>query len=525
MKYIKLKAYSNGSVKVIQNDLQFYVDNDGTELLVDFSSADVSGLRKWVDFVMADGSETSRPILAEFTTENTLIISLDNTITKTGPLKIQPYANDPLTNQRVNFDVVRVVIGETLNVLSDSSFEDETALATALSNKIDLDGLNSNIDELHFDITPTSTDTLLEGQLRWNTLERTLDIGVDGNNVVLQVGQETHYPRTVNTGLTLIEDGDLVMYNGTTGGSGVINIKKYDPLAITLPGQVLGIATENISVNAQGKVTWFGLINGVPTSGSVVGETWTDGTILYNHPTLAGKMSSTKPQAPLPAIQVAIVVRPHESNGILFVRPIFFPMLWMLSDVSIGDGSDGDVLIWNDNSHRWENSDELSLPRWDDLFFPFSQSKLGTNLKPDYDYNNNGLLFPRNDTSEYVLITVQMPHEWKEGSDIEPHIHYIQNQNLQPVFNLEYRWTNIGDVESGSWTTISLNVNNLPYTSGNLHQVLSGASISGAGKTISSILDIKLYRNDNVYVGDLLAKQFDIHYQKDSFGSRQEYIK
>jgi len=166
-----------------------------------------------------------------------------------------------------------------------------------------------------------------------------------------------------------------------------------------------------------------------------------------------------------------------------------------------------------------------TIPRWDDLFFPLSQSKLGANLKPDFDFTNNGLLFPRNDTSEYVLFTVQMPHSWLVGSAIYPHLHYIQNANTQPVFTLQYRWTNIGAVESGTWTTITLNTNTQTYTSGNLHQVLKGTSIDGTGKTISSILDIKLYRNDNVYVGDLLAKQFDIHYQVDSFGSRQEYVK
>lgn len=54
----------------------------------------------------------------------------------------------------------------------------------------------------------------------------------------------------------------------------------------------------------------------------------------------------------------------------------------------------------------------------------------------------------------------------------------------------------------------------------------SGINIDGSGITgVSSILDIKLYRDDNVVTGDVLVKEFDIHYLVDADGSRQEYIK
>ncbi|GAG60190.1 unnamed protein product, partial [marine sediment metagenome] len=42
---------------------------------------------------------------------------------------------------------------------------------------------------------------------------------------------------------------------------------------------------------------------------------------------------------------------------------------------------------------------------------------------------------------------------------------------------------------------------------------------------LSSIMDIKLYRDDNVAIGDVLTKEFDIHFRKDMSGSRQELIK
>ena len=46
----------------------------------------------------------------------------------------------------------------------------------------------------------------------------------------------------------------------------------------------------------------------------------------------------------------------------------------------------------------------------------------------------------------------------------------------------------------------------------------SAGAISGVGKTASSIMIIKLYRDDNVYDGTLLFDEFDIHYTRDKFG-------
>lgn len=45
-------------------------------------------------------------------------------------------------------------------------------------------------------------------------------------------------------------------------------------------------------------------------------------------------------------------------------------------------------------------------------------------------------------------------------------------------------------------------------------------------KKISSILKLRLYRDDNAYTGGgILVDQFDIHIEVDSFGSENEYLK
>lgn len=163
---------------------------------------------------------------------------------------------------------------------------------------------------------------------------------------------------------------------------------------------------------------------------------------------------------------------------------------------------------------------------WEDLRFPATTIRQGVTTKPDFDTTNIGLLFPQNDVTEIVYIIAQMPHAMKSGSNIRPHIHWIQTSALEPVFKIEYRWYNNGNTPPTVWTTISCDSPVYTYTSGTITQICSFPEIDGSSIVdISSILDIKLYRDDNVITGDVLLKEFDIHYQIDQIGSREEFIK
>ena len=59
---------------------------------------------------------------------------------------------------------------------------------------------------------------------------------------------------------------------------------------------------------------------------------------------------------------------------------------------------------------------------------------------------------------------------------------------------------------------------------GNLAQIAIFPDIDGSAiGSVSSMMDIKLYRDDNVAIGDSLAKEFDIHYAKDKLASKDPY--
>jgi len=163
---------------------------------------------------------------------------------------------------------------------------------------------------------------------------------------------------------------------------------------------------------------------------------------------------------------------------------------------------------------------------WEDLIMPLTTTKIGANEKPDFDETNVGYLFPQNDTAEILYLIIQMPHSWAEGTTICPHLHWRQEEDAAAVFKLDYKWINMDADTSGSFQTHVLDKYEYTFTSGSIHQVSECLDfIDGTGKTISSVLTMKLYRDDDVYDGDALAYQFDIHYQRDSLGSREEYVK
>ena len=163
---------------------------------------------------------------------------------------------------------------------------------------------------------------------------------------------------------------------------------------------------------------------------------------------------------------------------------------------------------------------------WDDLKAPATTIRQGATQKPDFDTTELGLLFPQNDPAEIAYIILQLPHARKNGSDISPHIHFIQSQATVPTFKMDYRWYKNGEAPSGSWTTLTSNSGVFTYTSGDMLQIVSFPDIDGSAiDTVSSIIDIRIYRDDNDVTGDVLFKEFDIHYQIDQIGSRQELIK
>jgi hypothetical protein len=91
---------------------------------------------------------------------------------------------------------------------------------------------------------------------------------------------------------------------------------------------------------------------------------------------------------------------------------------------------------------------------------------------------------------------------------------------------MDYKWFDIGGNVPSAFTTYTMDTREVMYTSGSIMQLNYGTGISGSSiADISSMMLIKLYRDDNVYTGNAITYQFDIHIEQDMQGSREEYSK
>jgi hypothetical protein len=204
----------------------------------------------------------------------------------------------------------------------------------------------------------------------------------------------------------------------------------------------------------------------------------------------------------------------------------------------IGDGANN-TYIEADGSLSYEGT----ATRWDDLKVPVNSIRIrGTTDDPTWDafIGNTALLWFRSDRSEDVLFTLQMPHAWKEGTAIFPHVHWTTGKsgdsapgNDRVTWGLEYYWANVGDQFPTNTATITGTTVAAPNTGSILlreHVItpLGSGGISGTGShNLSSMIVCRLYRENvsNDYPGDAGLLEIDFHYQIDSDGSRQEYTK
>lgn len=177
---------------------------------------------------------------------------------------------------------------------------------------------------------------------------------------------------------------------------------------------------------------------------------------------------------------------------------------------------------------------------WDEISQPF----IGRNLlvvTGRVDYNYDELTVDYTTTARYpeepVGVVLQLPHARKAGSDFHPHLHWIQTSDAVPNILIAYRTCNNNEVYS-DWTLKALTAVNSKYP-----YVLNGMQITefdlpeGHGETLglSATFECKIYRDSlntsglfagaDGYTGNWSIKYYDIHFEKDSIGSNEEYTK
>lgn len=163
---------------------------------------------------------------------------------------------------------------------------------------------------------------------------------------------------------------------------------------------------------------------------------------------------------------------------------------------------------------------------FEDFVVPVTQARKGSNNYPAFDETECAYAMPVSSPSHVLYINLQLPHKWKMGSTIYPHVHWIQARNELPVFKLLYRWIDTGVVVPEWSSAFTMNALIAAYPGGTVGQISNNLTgIAGTNHTLSSVLQVKLYRDDSAYGATLFLTSFDIHFESDGLGSRYEYIK
>jgi len=149
------------------------------------------------------------------------------------------------------------------------------------------------------------------GRLKWNDTDGTLDLGLKGGNVTLQLGQE-NVLRVKNDEATTLNDGEVVYITGASGAN--LLVKRALANSDVTSASTIGVVTEPIFSNGQGFITTFGQVRGLNTAA------FNEGDVLYLSPTVAGAITATKPTAPDHMVLVGYCTKKSAGNGEIFIK-------------------------------------------------------------------------------------------------------------------------------------------------------------------------------------------------------------
>jgi hypothetical protein len=195
------------------------------------------------------------------------------------------------------------------------------------------------------------------GEVEYNDTQGSLIQGLKGGNVTNIIGQQLHQRVNNRTG-SILAKGTAVYLSGSQGNR--ITVAKALGVTDAFSANTFGIVAESIANNQSGYVITEGLITGINTSALV------EDSAVYLSPTVAGGLTSTKPQAPQHTVYIGVCVKSNAGSGELFVKIRNGQELDELHDVRITSPVEKSSLyytggLWRDTTAALLVSDTASM--------------------------------------------------------------------------------------------------------------------------------------------------------------------
>ena len=242
----------------------------------------------------------------------------------------------------------------------------QTDLQSALNTKVPYTGATGNVDlgeyelkagQLSLDITPTGTAAV--GTTRWNDTIGSSETTLKGGTVVLKNGVDlvarVVNKVTPNTTLTRA-NYPAVRVSGAQGQRLAVAYAQAN--TDNNSADTIGLVIETIATNQEGFIMTVGELTDVNTTGSLQGETWADGDVLYLSPTTPGSLTNIKPTGLTGHIVVmGYVEYAHAVHGKIYVKIMNGWELDELHNVYINPGTlaNNDLLQYDSADQLWKN--------------------------------------------------------------------------------------------------------------------------------------------------------------------------
>ena len=206
-------------------------------------------------------------------------------------------------------------------------------------------GLTMPFDSITFNTAKDGTVGV--GEVEYNDTQGSLIQGLKGGLVTNVIGQQLHQRVNNRTGATLTK-GTAVYLSGSQGNR--ITVAKALGVTDAFSANTFGIVAESIANNQSGYVITEGLITNINTSALL------EDSAVYLSPTVAGSLTSTKPQAPQHTVYIGVCVKSNAGSGELFVKIRNGQELDELHDVQITSPVDRASLYYKSSDGLWRDT-------------------------------------------------------------------------------------------------------------------------------------------------------------------------
>jgi hypothetical protein len=369
---------------------------------------------------------------------------------------------------------------------------------TGATSDVNLGEFGLQTGNIEFDLTPTSAPTTV-GSMVWNDNAGTLDLKLKGGNVTLQIGQET-VARVVNktaTNITLLEANyQVVRITGAQGGRPKVDLALANNDANSTT--TLGIVTETILNNQEGFITTSGQVQGINTTGTLQGETWADGDIVYLSGTVAGRLTNIKPVAPIHTVIMGIVEYAHITQGKIFVKVDNGYELSELHDVSAIAPNNNEVLTYDTATLLWKpktvstalgytpenqaNKENTTLDNSSTKYPTNNLVKTNIDLKVD-KVTGKSLILDTEITRLAAITGTNTGDETTLSIQTKRPLKTIEGQSLEGVGNIDLTKSDVGLSNVDNTSDLLKPISTATQTALNLKQDTLTNPITGTGTT------------------------------------------